>query len=782
MSRFVIGVVGNPNCGKTTLFNVLTGTKQRVGNWPGVTVDRKVGHFQYEHHQIELVDLPGIYSLDVIPQTSSVDEQIAQDYILSGAADLIVNIVDATNLERNLYLTTELLEMQVPLVVAINMMDRAQQRQIKVDLVALSQQLGVPVIPVTAAQNQGIDALQHAMIQAAQAHTVPSIRVTYPPAIEAAIEQLLPEVRQQLSPQRQAHAHWITLKLLENDGLAHQLVQPTLRSQVTAIQKSIETELQEELDTIVADNRYAFIFSVVEKTVHKSQQFSRTVSDKIDTIVLHRFGGPLIFLGVIYLMFMFTINMGNAFVDFFDILMGSLLVEGLGALLTQLHTPAWLTLLLADGIGGGIQTVATFIPIIGFLYLFLSFLEDSGYMARAAFIMDRFMRRIGLPGKSFVPLIVGFGCNVPAVMSTRILENPRDRMLTILMNPFISCGARLPVYALFAAAFFPIGGQNVVFGLYLIGIAVAILTGLIMKKTLLKGEVAHFFIELPAYHWPTWRNMGLQTWERLKRFIFGAGKIIVPMVVVLTFLNAWGTDGSYDNENSRDSVLSELSQTVTPVFEPMGINEDNWPAIVGILTGILAKEVVIGSLDALYSQLAMPKAVEPPFDFWSSIYQAFSSIPLNLAQLSHQWLDPLGINIGDISNLEMAASAQAVDEGTFGAMVERFDGRIGAFAYLLFILLYTPCSATIAAIYRETTLKWTLFVTAWTTGIAYLVATVFYQLATLNQHPLTSIAWSGGLLGLFGLTVLLLKYYGHVQPHHPLNYQPTPENYVKCKC
>jgi len=757
MKHLVIGVVGNPNCGKTTLFNVLTGTKQRVGNWPGVTVERKTGYYKHDDRDIELVDLPGTYSLDVIQEGTSLDEQIAQDYILSGEADLIVNIVDASNLERNLYLTTQLLEMEVPLVVVLNMIDIAEQRNIKIDIAALSQQLGVPVIPISAAKHQGIEELKHAMDIAAEEKHVPTLRVEYPEMIEAAITQLLPTITERLPDNIKSHAHWVALKLLEDDSWAIHWLGNDLNETVTQHQQKIEEDLDEDVDIIVADTRYAFIATIMEKAVKKADQVTRTVSDKIDKVVLNRVLGIPIFLAVMYLMFMFTINIGGAFIDFFDILFGTIFVDGFGQLLTAIGLPDALIIFIAGGIGGGIQIVATFIPIIFGLYLFLSFLEDSGYMARAAFVMDRFMRFIGLPGKSFVPMIVGFGCNVPAIMATRTLENQRDRILTIMMNPFMSCGARLPVYALFAAAFFPVGGQNLVFGLYLFGIAVAVLTGLIMKNTLLKGEASPFIMELPPYHLPTVQGILLRSWERLKNFIFRAGKVIVPMVIVINFLNSWGVDGSFGNEDSDQSVLSEIGRTITPAFEPMGLTDENWPATVGIFTGILAKEVVVGALDAIYSELAAQEAgieaQEEAFSFWGGVGDAFATIPANLGDVTNTILDPLGINIGDVSNVESAAEAQEVSTGTFGAMVARFDGQIGAFAYLLFILLYFPCVAATAAIYRETNMAWTIFVATWTTGLAYMFATVFYQLATFAQHPMASIAWTVGLLSLFAISV-----------------------------
>ncbi len=758
-----VGVVGNPNCGKTVLFNVLTGTKQQVGNWPGVTVERKEGFYEYAGQTIELVDLPGTYSIDSTPEVTSLDEQIAQDYILSGDTDLIVNIIDASNLERNLYLTTQLLEMEVPLVIALNMMDIAEQNKIKIDIAKLSHRLGVPIVPITATKKLGIEELKQIIDKAVKDKHIPTLRVEYPPAIETVLSKLLPTVTEQLPDNIKSHAHWVILKLLENDDLTRKWVNADTQKIIAEHQKNIEADLHEELDIIVADSRYNFIAKAVANTVQKTDQITKTASEKIDQIVLNRILGIPIFLGIMYLMFMFTINIGGAFIDVFDMLFATIFVDGFGELLTVMGASSATRILLADGMGGGIQVVATFIPIIGFLYLFLSFLEDSGYMARAAFVMDRFMRFVGLPGKSFVPMIVGFGCNVPAIMATRTLENRRDRILTILMNPFMSCGARLPVYALFAAAFFPIGGQNIVFSLYLIGIAVAVLTGLILKNTLLVGEASHFIMELPPYHMPTIQTILLRTWERLRDFILRAGQIIVPMVIILTFLNSWGTDGSFGNENSDKSVLSEIGRTLTPAFEPMGIHEDNWPATVGVFTGVLAKEAVVGTLDAIYSQLAIldsgAEVIEEEFVFWDDVVAALATIPTNLIEVGDNILDPLGLNIGDVSSIETAAETQEVSTGTFGAMVARFDGQAGAFAYLLFILLYFPCAAATAAIYRETSMGWAVFAAAWTTGIAYSLATIFYQIATFARHPMSSMTWVAGLLTLFIAVVGVLYLY-----------------------
>lgn len=404
------------------------------------------------------------------------------------------------------------------------------------------------------------------------------------------------------------------------------------------------------------------------------------------------------------------------------------------------------------------QVVATFIPIVGFLFLFLSILEDSGYMARAAFVMDRAMRFLGLPGKAFVPMIVGFGCNVPAIMATRTLENPRDRILTNMMNPFMSCGARLPVYALFAAAFFPENGQDIVFSLYLIGIAIAVATGLIMRLTLFKGQVVPFIMELPTYHLPTLQGMLIRTQERLKGFIFNAGKTIVPMVLVLNFLNAVGMDGRFGQENTNQSVLSEIGRRLTFAFEPMGITENNWIATVGIFTGVLAKEAVVGTLDALYGQLESEEEAtqKVAFDLQEALVAACLTVPENMLQVVDRLLDPLGLNVGDLKNSDAAAESQNVNRSTFTAMQHNFDGQTGAFAYLLFILLYTPCVAATTAIYRETSLEWGSFVVAWTTGIAYSSATLYYQIATYDQHPQYSLSWIAGLSMLFVIIIFVL--------------------------
>ncbi len=761
MTNHVIGLVGNPNCGKTTLFNALTGSRQRVGNWPGVTVDRKEGCYRDGEDEITIVDLPGIYSLDVMKEDSALDERVARDYILSGEAELFINIVDASNLERNLYLTTQLLEMRVPLLVVLNMIDVARDHGVEVDVRSLARRLGCPVVPVVAVRGLAIDELRRGIGRMLAQRRLPSTRVEYAPAVEQAIDRLAPCIRVSSSPGRSVDPRWLALKILEGDEPSAKVAGAEAHELLPEVLQTIAADTGEDADILIADSRYGFINAVGQEVLIRRTRVRRTVSDRIDRLVLNRILGIPIFLAMMYLMFTFTINVGGIFVDFFDQIGALLFVQGTAVLLSHFDSPGWLTTLLAQGVGGGVQIIATFVPIIGFLYLFLSLLEDSGYMARAAFVMDRLMHLIGLPGKSFVPLLVGFGCNVPAIMATRTLDSERDRFITVAMNPFMSCGARLSVYALFVAAFFPSDGQNMVFALYLVGIGTAVLTGYILKHTLVGGEATPFIMELPPYHLPTWKSVLLRAWDRLKTFVFGAGKAIIAVVIVLSFLNSLGRDGTFNHQNSQQSLLSEMGRVITPAFAPLGITEENWPATVGIFTGIFAKEAVVGTLNALYLQVEQPQAAEraasAEFDLAGGIVSAIETIPANLAKVLGTLADPLGLaTLGDIE----AVREQGVNDAVLGAMAKRFDGRIGAFSYLLFVLLYIPCVAATAAIYRETNWRWATFVVAWTTGVAYLVATVFYQSATFTRHPDTSAGWIGGLLAAFVAIIWGMRWVG----------------------
>ncbi|XBS71611.1 Fe(2+) transporter permease subunit FeoB [Acerihabitans sp. KWT182] len=717
---------------------------------------------------VTLVDLPGIYSLNASSRSSE-DERIARDYILAHEAQLVINIVDAANLERNLYLTTQIIEMGVPMVVIVNMMDIAKAHQLEIDLGALSRGLGCPVIGMVANRRRGLEELRQLCRQSLQQPPLPKARIPYADDIACAIKDIAALIPAQSS----AKPRWLATQLLEGDRTIRSLVPSPALAFADRITAELIERYEDDLDIFLADARYGFVAAVAGQAVIRHGQVASTLTDKIDKVVLHRFLGIPIFFAVMYLMFVFTINIGSSFVDFFEQLTGTIFVDGFGHLLQLMGTPEWLKAVLADGIGNGIKTVASFIPVIGCLYLFLSWLEDSGYMARAAFVMDRLMRALGLSGKAFVPLIVGFGCNVPAIMASRTIENPRDRVITVMMAPFMSCGARLPVYVLFATAFFPVGGQNLVFLLYVLGIVAAVGTGYLLKHTALRGEASSFVMEMPPYHLPTLRGILQRTWDRLKSFILRAGKLIVVIVAVLSFLNSLGTDGTFGNQDSNKSILSSIGRTIVPVFAPMGMQPDNWPAAVGIFTGIFAKEAVVGTLNSLYSTIgndsgagggATPANSGKAFSLADGIYAAFATIPDNLHKLSSAFTDPLGISVGDLSDRNAAAAEQSVSVSSITAITRLFSGSLGAFAYLMMILLYIPCCAAVSAIWREVGTRWTLFAACWTTGLGYGSAVLVYRLGTFTQHPLYSCTAIAMVMGVFFITLTLLRNAGRTLP------------------
>lgn len=747
-TSLTIALVGNPNCGKTTLFNALTGAKQKVGNWPGVTVERKSGYFTMSSKTVEVVDLPGVYSLTLASATGALDERIACDFILQQAVDVVINIVDASNLERHLYLTLQLLEMGVPVILALNMMDVAEARHIHIDIAQLSRELNCPVIALKANKGEGVKQLKESVLSFA--NTQHGYQISYPAVIQQAILMI-----QQQIPKDTISPYGLAVRLLEGDVFAQEKVDLKLLTYVAEQQSHIRQTLAEEADILLADTRYKLIDQISQQCVQQKIASKPTWTSRIDSIVLNRVAGIPIFLGVMYLLFFFSINIGGAFQDFFDITSETIFVGGFASLLNLLHIPAWLTVILTDGFGKGINTTVTFIPVIGAMFLFLALLEDSGYMARAAFVIDRFMRALGLPGKAFVPMIVGFGCNVPAVMGARTLDNQRDRVLTIMMSPFMSCGARLTIYAVFTAAFFPHGGQNIVFALYLIGILMAIFTGFLLRSTLLKGDPSPLVMELPVYHMPHFKTVMLHAWQRLKGFLFRAGKLIVPICVLIGALNSLNIDGSMNTgDGDAHSLLSVIGQWVTPIFAPMGIHSDNWPATVGLVTGILAKEVVVGTLNTLYTQMGHFAATSAADNaaFWAGLSAALHSIPDNFAQLGSALGNPLLALVGDKST---------VNQGVYGLMYQKFDGKIGAFTYLLFVLLYFPCISTTAVMLKELHRGWSIFSVFWMTGVAYGAAVFFYQAATLLRHPLSSSIWILGITTLFMVTITAIHWYAN---------------------
>lgn len=725
MKKITLGLIGNPNSGKTTLFNQLTGARQRVGNWAGVTVERKEGSFTTTDHQITLVDLPGTYSLTTISSQTSLDEQIACHAILSGDANMLINVVDASNLERNLYLTLQLLELGIPCIVALNMLDIAEKQQIRIDVDALAHRLGCPVVPLVSTRGRGIDALKLAIDRHQANDDIELVHYAQPLLREA--DNLADTMSQDL-PLKQRR--WLGLQMLDGDIYSRDWAGDTTQSLPAALER-----LRDEIDDPalhIADARYQSIAAICDVVSNTLTAEPSKLTTAMDKVILNRFLGLPIFLLVMYVMFVLAINIGGALQPLFDVSSVAIFVHGIQWLGHALSLPEWLTIFLAQGLGGGINTVLPLVPQIGMMYLFLSFLEDSGYMARAAFVMDRLMQSLGLPGKSFVPLIVGFGCNVPSVMGARTLDAPRERLMTIMMAPFMSCGARLAIFAVFAAAFFGQQGALAVFSLYVLGIVMAVLTGLMLKHTIMRGEASPFVMELPVYHVPHLKSLLLQTWQRLKGFVVRAGKVIIVVSIFLSALNSFSLDGkAVDNIN--DSALASVSRVFTPLLKPIGIHEDHWQATVGLFTGAMAKEVVVGTLNTLYTAENIQEEAFDPTTFslkdelfaaveetWQSLKDTFS-----LSVLAN----PIEASKGDG---EMAT-------GAMGVMSSKFGSASAAYSYLIFVLLYIPCISVMGAVARETSRGWMGFSILWGLNIAYSLATLFYQTVNFSQHPRYSL-------------------------------------------
>lgn len=755
---FTIAIAGNPNCGKTALFNSLTGSNQIVGNWPGVTVEKKEGSFKLDNHTIRVVDLPGIYALFA----NSEDERAALDYLLKGEADLVVNILDATNLERNLFLTSQLMEKGVPMVLAVNMMDIAAQRGIHIDLEKLEELLGVTAIGLTAVSPKSCEGFVNDLHKLL--HSSDSLPLPKAVKHSETLEELIADISVPLTPVAEklgATPRWTAVQYLEHSGRVLELAN---EMGIEIPHDKIEEDLGEEVEFALADSRYTYARAIARAIVRDNTN-KRTRTDKLDKLFLNRILGIPLFLLAMYLVFWLAVTVGSAFIDFFDILVGGIFVDGTALLLANIGAPEFVTALLANGVGAGIQTVATFIPVIFFMFLCLSFLEDSGYMSRAAFVADRFMRFLGLPGKAFVPMLVGFGCSVPALMGTRVMENKRERFLTLFLVPFMSCGARLPVYALFGAAFFGKSAGTMVFAIYVTGIVIALIYGLLLRHTLFKGKESTFIMELPPYHMPKPQNLLRHAWLRLKEFIFRAGKIVVIMVTILGFMGSVGTDGSIGNENSEKSILSAVGTAITPVFEPFGIAEDNWPASVALFTGLFAKEAIVGTLNSLYAiEGAEPTATTAAatdstkaaeFHLGAIVKSALYSIPQNLKGIFAVSVNPWGASISE----EMSITEDASTATALSAMRARFSlGKFQVLAYLLFILLYVPCIAAMSTAFRELGKFYGTLMMAFQTAIGWSLATLFFQI-TCGKSAL----WIAVSIALLAGTIMTLTFIGKSQ-------------------
>lgn len=675
-----IAIAGIPNSGKTTLFNRLTGARQKVGNWPGVTVEKIQGSFPMKDTRVELVDLPGTYNLS----PDSEDQRVAEQVIREGDYDLILNVVDATNLSRNLYLTMDLKERTRQIIVLLNMLDVAESEGIDIDIDRLSDELGLPVVPVVA--------VDRASVKNAVAR------------IETLVDDL---------PAHTAHA---------------------TRSEV--------------MNTV---KKYARIDQIHGRVVNVKKDRSNSLTNRIDRIVMNRFAAIPVFLAAMFVTFWFAIGLGSVFIDFFDIMGGLVFVDIPGAVLGAAGSPEWLTVAVAGGIGAGCQTVATFVPVVFFMFLALAILEDLGYMARVGVVAARFMRKIGLPGSAFIPMVVGFGCTVPAVMAARTLTSKRDRFMTIFMAPFMSCGARLPVYALFCAALFGAYSGLAVFLIYLSGLFMAILTGFFLKNTLFRGAPSHFVMDLPLYHMPRAGAVFKSAWLRLANFIKRAGTIVVLTVFVLSLLNSIGVGEkglSFGNEDSRDSILAHAGMAIAPVFEPMGITRENWPASVALFTGLFAKEAIVGTVNSLYASMDMaasgPEAADGDtegLDIAGAVTEAFTTVADGLIGVMSS-ADLLGLGL--ISEDKDTISEEiGADTSVYKHIAAHFT-VFSAFAYLLFVLMYFPCLAVIGAARQEMGGFYTGVMAVYCTMLAWAVATLFYQVA--EGHNLFYIIVSLGFL------------------------------------
>ncbi len=710
MDKIRIALAGNPNVGKSTLFNRWTGMRQHVGNWPGKTVEKKEGNFKYKDHEIEVVDLPGNYSLTAY----SVEEVVSRDYIVHEKPDVIVNVIDAANIERNLYLTVQMMELGANVVLALNMNKFAREKGLKINKKQLSQLLGVPVIEIEAVDDTGSEQLLQTILKVSKSPNIVLDRLEYGNEVSEHMGQIKEIIDQDISG-LEAPSSWIALKLMEDDPEIIKKIEETGKGQrvlreVKKIQRHFNNVFGDDADAAITDARYGFIAGLISESVKKPKIDKVTRSDMIDRIVTHKYLGIPIFLLIMWLTFQITFALGDP--------LGGYIEEALawlGETVAASLGEGFLTSFIVDGVIGGVGGVLVFVPLIFILFLILSILEDSGYLARAAFVMDRFMHKlVGLHGKSFIPMILGFGCAVPGIMATRTLENERDRLLTMLIVPFMSCSARLPVYALLVAAFFSAYSGWVIFSLYLLGIVVAIMVAAIFKKTIFKGMSAPFVMELPPYRLPTAKGALIHMWERGALFLKKAGTIILALSVVIWALSSLPVGVEY---GSQESVTGQIGTVLSPIFAPLGFGE--WQATVAIIYGFLAKEVVVSTFGTLYGIGGDSGGDE------ASAEEAPAAESAPAEQASNE--TPAEASSAESAAAEEEETAPEEDSGFIAVMQELFT-PLSAYAYMVFVLLYIPCLATLAVIKRETnSWKWPTFAAVYTFVVAYVVSFVVYQ-------------------------------------------------------
>ena len=662
MKNCIVGLAGNPNVGKTTVFNQLTGMHQHVGNWPGKTVERAEGHFDYNDVRFDVVDLPGNYALSA----HSIEEIVSRDFIIDGDSDVIVNVVDAANLERNLYLTVQMMELGANLVMALNMNDFAQKKGHIIDIKAMGELLGFPVIEISAKDKTGFDELLSTVKKQASKPKDTSVKLAYGDELKEHVEEIRVLIEKDNSL-NDVSSFWTAVKLLENDEIVLEKVKNSssgnrIMDKVNAVSKHLQDIYGEVPEEVIANARYAYIDGLIKETVQKPAVEKPTLTDKIDNIVTNRILGFPIFLVIMYILFQVVVNVATPFMDLID---GGF--AWLGDSILAITGETVLGSFLVDGIIGGVGGVLVFLPQIVLMFLAISILEDSGYLARAAFVMDKIMHKfVGLHGKAFIPLILGFGCGVPAVMATRTMEHESDRLLSMLLVPFMSCTARLPVYALFISAFFSAYQGEMLFAIYLLGIIVAIIVAAILKRTMFKGLSSPFVMELPTYKVPSLKGVLLHTWEKSKGFIRKAGTIILAASIIIWVLSSVPFGVEY---GSQESAIGQIGTAIAPIFAPLGFGE--WQPAVALIFGIVAKEVVVGTFSSLFGVAEEGAGIE------SAVHELFT--PLS------------------------------------------------AFSFMVFVLLYIPCFAALGTIKSETNgWKWPLTMAAVTLVTAYVVSLIVY--------------------------------------------------------
>ena len=712
-----VAVAGNPNSGKSTLINAIAGTRLHVGNWPGVTVEKKEALFEYEGKLIKLVDLPGTYSLSPYTQ----EEIITRDYLVHEMPDVIIDVVDATNLERNLYLTVQLLELDIPVIMALNIYDEAEKKGYKINSNTMEAMLGVRIVPTIATRKAGLHDLLKAVVKLVDdpASQHPK-KLNYGEDIESAVSAVEKQIKNGYPSLAEKYPlRWLAFKFMEEDE--HVQRELKISGEVLLIKDAVshlKKAHEEDMESIMADARYAQAAGLTREVLKRPELRKMDLTEKIDRIALNRFFGIPLFLAAMWFMFKLTFDASKPFGDWMNAMTFGPFKRWAEALVGFIHAPAWMSSLVTDGVIAGVGSVLVFVPVIFAMMFFITFLEGSGYMARAAFVMDRAMHSIGLHGKSFIPMLLGFGCNVPAIYATRTLENQRDKALTALLIPLMSCGARLPVYVVFISAFFPAHAGTVLWSLYVMGIALAIVMGLIFKRTLFKGEAPMFIMELPPYRLPSFKSLMIHTWEKGKHFLIKAGTYILAVSILVWFLLnlPWGV------ESKKDSYLGQVGQVAAPVLKPLGFG--NWEAASSLMAGVIAKEIVVGTMGEIYVKKAEEEqnAVKPAFT--DDILEIGTSFATALKNSAENVFSTFGISSLSAKEDEKRSGLKSVLRTTFTPL--------SAYAFIVFVLLYMPCVVVAIAMRQEFgTWKWFGISFAYQMALAWLMAFVIYQGGTL---------------------------------------------------